>query len=190
MSQNTPYKVFKETALPGTLDANSIYLVAPSSAPDFVEMYVTGTTASNVKRIIDKSDVQSLIDDAVDGFNNIKIVDTIAERDALDITGVKQVLVLDATGDATVDSGAATYVFDPGTAEFRKISEAESLDLDITFDNISGGPSSSAAQIDNAVSLAHQHANKSELDKIGQDSEGNLTYDGDLPVTGWNSIGW
>lgn len=193
MATNTPYKVFKETSLPGTLQANSIYLIAPSDRPDFVEMYVTGTSASSVKRIIDQSDVNSLIDDKLDSFSRLEIVDTIAERDELSLSLPTQVLVLDATSDSTVESGAATYIFDPSEGEsggFKKISEAESLDLNITFENISGGPSSSSSQIDNAVSLAHQHANKSELDKIGQNSDGNLTYEGDLPVTGWNSTGW
>jgi len=190
MATNTAYKVFKETSLPSTLESNSIYLVAPAARPDFVEMYVTGTSPSNVKRVIDQSDVQSLIDETLDGFNRLKIVADIAERDSLNLSQIHQVLVLDATGDGSVDSGAATYVYDPDTSAFRKISEAESLDLNITFSNIEGGPSSSAGDIDNAVSIAHTHANKSELDKIGQDGSGRLLYDGSLPVTGWGSLGW
>lgn len=190
MPTNTPYKVFKETSLPASLESNSIYLIAPSSRPDFVEMYVTGTSASSVKRIIDRDDVQSLIDETIDSFNKIKIVDTIADRDALDFDGVKQVLVLDASDDATVESGAATYIYDPDEDKYRKISEAESLDLDITFENISGGPNSSAAEIDAAVDLSHTHANKTELDKIGEDGSGRLTYNGNLPKTGWESVEW
>ena len=46
------------------------------------------------------------------------------------------------------------------------------------------------AQIDAAVAATHTHANKSELDKIGQDANGNLTYDGALPATGYSTVNW
>jgi hypothetical protein len=36
------YSIYKETALPGTLQPHSIYLIAPAANPDYVEMYVTG----------------------------------------------------------------------------------------------------------------------------------------------------
>ena len=41
-------KIYRETALPGTLQANSVYLIAPAGSPNYVEMYVTGTSASTV----------------------------------------------------------------------------------------------------------------------------------------------
>lgn len=46
------------------------------------------------------------------------------------------VLVIDATGDATVSSGAAQYVWD-GTS-WLKIAEVESLDLVLDWANVSG----------------------------------------------------
>ena len=45
-------KVFKETALPGTLQANSVYLINPAGQSTYVEAYVTGTSASTVRRVI------------------------------------------------------------------------------------------------------------------------------------------
>jgi hypothetical protein len=34
-------KIHKTTALPGTLEGHAVYLVAPASKPNYVEMYVT-----------------------------------------------------------------------------------------------------------------------------------------------------
>ncbi len=184
------YKVFKETALPGTLEANSIYLIAPAAKPDYVEMYVTGSSASTVKRIITDDDVQDMITTAVSAANNLVVVADITARDALSPTANMMVLVLDATGDATVTSGAATYVYRLSTTSWIKISEAESLDLAITWASITGKPTSSPTDIDDAVAKRHTHANITQLNKIGEDVNGDLTYDGLLPNTRWHSTNW
>lgn len=184
------YKVWKETSLPGTLEANSIYLVAPSGKPDYVEVYVTGTSASTVKRVIDQDDVQTLIDNSISGLGSIEIVADIAARDALTPSTNIQVLVQDASADATVDSGAATYIYNSNTSAWIKISEHESLDLVIDWSDIQNGPSSSVSDIDDAVAKRHEHNNKTELDKIGENADGRLIYDGSLPVIAWNSVNW
>lgn len=184
------FRIAKVTALPGTLTAHTVYLVAPPARPDFVEMYVTGASPSTVKRMLREQDVADMIAAAVDGLSSIEVVANIAARDALVLTANTQVLVLDATGDPTVASGAATYVWRAATSTWTKISEAESLDVQIQWSSIIGRPSSSPALIDNAVALRHTHTNKTQLDKIGEDADGNLTYDGDLPVTGWTEVNW
>lgn len=183
------YSIYKETTLPGVLQANSIYLVAPAARPDYVEMYVTGTSASTIKRIIDAAQVQSLIDAAVSGINTLEVVANIAARNALTPTRNIQVLVLDATGDATVASGAATYVYRFSTTSWIKISEAESQDVVLQWSNIQNKPTSSVADIDDAVTKKHTHANKTELDKIGE-SGGQFTYNGSRPVIDWTSSAW
>jgi hypothetical protein len=183
------YQIFKETVLPGTLQAHSIYLIAPSARPDFVEMYVTGSSASTVKRVIDSAQVQSMIDTAVSGIGTISIVADIAARNALSPTSNVQVLVLDATGDVTVASGAATYVYRLSTTSWIKISEAESLDVSLQWANLQNKPTSSVADIDDAVAKKHSHTNKTELDKIGE-SGGLFTYNGSKPVIDWTSVGW
>ncbi|MGE4532092.1 hypothetical protein [Halomonas sp.] len=183
-------KLYRETALPGTLEANSMYFVAPAGSPDYVELYVTGNTAGAVRRIIKEDDVQALIDASLAGFGEIEVVADIAARDALTLTSNAQVLVLDASADTTVDSGAATYVYRSSDSSWTKISEAESLDLALTWAALDGKPSSAVADIDDAVTKRHTHANKTELDKIGEDGSGNLTYNGSLPATGWESANW
>ena len=115
------FRIAKVTALPGTLTAHTIYLVAPPARPDYVEMYVTGSSASVVKRMLREQDVQGLIDTSLSGLSAIQVVATIAERNALALTVNTQVLVLDATGDPTVASGAATYVWRAAASTWRGI---------------------------------------------------------------------
>ena len=184
------YQVFKETTLPGTLQANSIYLVAPAAKPDYVEMYVTGSSASTVKRIINDVDVQDMIDTSVASQTQLEVVTDITARNALTPTRNMTVLVLNATGDATVASGAATYVYRLSTTSWTKISEAESMDLSITWASITGKPTSAVGDIDDAVTKRHTHANLTQLNKIGEDVNGNLTYNGALPKTAWQSTNW
>lgn len=59
-------------------------------------------------------------------------------------------VVLDASGDTTVDTGAATYAWDPTNTEWVKLSEFESMDIDFsvffnktteTLDDITDGTS-------------------------------------------------
>jgi hypothetical protein len=186
------YKVFKETALPSTinLEPHSIYLVAPSARPEYVEIYVTGVSTSTVKRVIDQSDVQAMIDSEVAALSAIEVVADIAARDALTLAANTQVMVLDATADTTVDSGAATYIYRQSDTSFTKIAEYESLDVILNWNDIVGGPSSSPTDIDDAVAKRHVHANKTELDLITQDGNGKMLYNGALPVTAWDSVNW
>ena len=191
-------KIFRETALPGSLDAYSIYMIAPSAAgmEDYVEMYVTDSSG-NPRRIINRSDIDTMIGDAIGAANELSIVADIAARDVFIAPGTttgyaKYVYVVDATGDITVASGGATYLYNPavGVAAWIKISEAESLDLVIDWADIQNGPLSSTTDIDDAVDKRHSHTNKTQLDNIDEDANGLLTYNGVLPLTGWQSTSW
>lgn len=183
------YQVFKETALPGTLQPHSIYLVAPAGTPDYVEIYVTGALASTVKRVIKQSDIQSMIDTSIGAVNSTIFVNDIAARDALVLTKNAIVLVLDASADVTVGSGAATYAYRHSDTSWTKIAEAESMDLIIDWSNIQNKPASAVADIDDAVSKRHTHANMTSLNKIGE-SGGEMTYDGQPVATQWGSTEW
>lgn len=184
------YQIFKETALPGTLQPHSIYLIAPAGTPNYVEMYVTGVLGTTVKRIPTAADVQTMINANMSSLSTLKVVATIAARNALVLTANAQVLVVDATGDATVAAGAATYVYQHSNTSWTKISESESMDLALTWASITGKPASSVAAIDTAVANSHTHTNKTQLDKVGQDGNGDFTYNGALPKAAWNSTAW
>lgn len=70
----------------------------------------------------------------------MRVVDNIAARDAIDDKFSNlRVYVKDATADSTVKSGGADYLYD-GT-NWIKTGEVESLDLVLSWDNISGQPS-------------------------------------------------
>jgi hypothetical protein len=199
----TPFKIFKETSLPGSLVANATYFVAPATvlpgADPLVEIYVTDS-AGAARRVINKADITAMINAAValvpGGAPELTIVADIAARNALasGLTVNKYVFVTDATGDVTVGSGGATYLFDPtatGAAQWIKTSEAESMDVTaIAWSALTGGPTSAVADIDDAVTKRHTHANLTQLNKISESAGGDLLYNGALPATGWSSTGW
>lgn len=182
------YNISKETALPGTLQPNTIYYV--STGADKVEIYVTGTSASTVRRVLNETDIQALINASISGLSGLQIVPDIPARDALNPSTNVQVLVEDASSDATVTSGAATYVYDFSNTTWIKIAEHESQDLVLDWANIQNRPSSTASQIDAAVTNSHTHSNKTQLDQLGQDGDGELTYNGSKVATEWTNIGW
>ena len=184
------FKIFRETALPGALEPYALYVIAPTAKPNYIELYASDATGTSAKRIIQDTDVQALIDASISGLSGIEVVADITARDALTPTTNIQVLVLDASADPTVTSGAATYVYQLSNTTWYKISEAESLDVVLDWNNLTNGPTSTPAQIDTAVANSHTHANKTQLDKIGENGDGNLTYNSLLPVIAWTSVGW
>lgn len=184
------FKIFRETALPATMQPHSVYLVAPASSPNYVEMYVTDATGANARRIIKESDVTTMIANAMSGTSSITVLADIAARDALTPTGTQYVYVRDASADTTVNAGGATYLYDVANTAWVKISEAESLDITLDWASLTGKPASTAAQIDGAVAASHTHANKTELDAIGKDAQNNLTFNGTRPTIEWTSTGW
>ena len=180
------FQIFKETALPGVLVANAIYLITHATNANYLEIYVTDNAGTATRRIPTEADIQSLINASVSALSSIEVVADIASRDALAPTINTQVLVLDASADGTVTSGAATYIWDNANTSWEKISEAESLDVALNWASIIGGPASSPAAIDAAVAASHTHANITELNKVAEDGNGHMTYDGDNFVTTGN----
>lgn len=185
------FKIYRETALPGTLQPYSVYLIAPASDPTLVEVVVTNSDATANRHVINKADIQSMIDTsmAAAGANDLAIVADIPARDALAPTGNLYAYVTDATGDATVTSGGATYLYNHATTTWLKVSEAESMDVVLQWANIQGGPSSTPANIDDAVTKRHTHANATQLGKIDE-AGGEMTYGGVQVKTEWSSTGW
>lgn len=187
----TTFQVFKETALPATLQPHSVYFIAPASAPELVEIYVTNAAGSTPHRhVINKADIQAMIDASIGAANELKIVADIAARNALAPTRATYAYVTDATADASVASGGATYLYNPTVGTWLKTSEAESMDVSVTWASLTGKPTSTPAQIDAAVAATHTHANKTELDLIGQNAGGELTYNGVQVKTTWSTTGW
>lgn len=110
------------------------------------------------------------------------VVNDISARDSLEGVNVGDLcFVKDASGDPTVESGYALYIYQEDST-WSKISEQEGLDIVFSWEELEGKPSSSVGDIDDAVSKRHEHTNKEHLDKIS-DSEGKPTYNGNkLPT--------
>jgi hypothetical protein len=190
----TTFKPSKLTAVPSLpCDPNAVFFVAPTLKPNYIEIYVSNNAGTALKRLLTDADIQALIDASISGLaGEMPIVADIAARNALSPTKNTQVLVLDATGDSTVASGAATYLYRVSTTSWIKLSEAESLDLILQWANIQGKPTSSPSAIDTAVGNSHVHnSNLTQLNKIGENADGLFTYNNALPKIGWEgTIAW
>lgn len=190
----TIFKPIKLTAVPALpCEGSAVFFVAPQSKPNYIEIYVSNNAGNALKRLLTDTDIQALIDASISGLaGEMPIVADIAARNALSLTKNTQVLVLDATGDPTVTSGAATYLYRVSTTSWIKLSEAESLDLILQWANIQGKPTSSPTAIDTAVGNSHVHnGNLTQLNKIGENADGFFTYNNALPKTGWEgTIAW
>jgi hypothetical protein len=182
-------RIERVLTLPSTLTASTMYIVKSATAA-LAEMYFTDATGAEARHVINKSEIQGLINDSVAAYNAVTVLADIAARDALTPTVNTMVMVLDATGDTTVTAGAATYIFDVVGLTWHKISEFESLDVALNWASILDKPVSAVADIDDAVTKRHTHANAAQLDLIGQDVDGKLTYNGagvdaNLAVSAW-----
>jgi hypothetical protein len=184
-------RFYKETTVPASLQPNAVYLIAPPAHPNYLEIYVTNSAGTASRRVPRVEDIEVLISTALATLNTgALIVDTIALRDELAATNGQTVLVLDASADATVSSGAATYIWRASASAWVKISEAESLDLSLAWASITGRPTAAPEAIDSAVAAAHSHTNKPQLDKINETAEGLLTYNGALPRIAFDTVNW
>lgn len=187
------FTAHKLTALPTPVVPNSIYFIAPAGAPaGYMEIYVVHSDGSTVRSTLTRDQVQAMIDAAVasaSGGGTI-IVNDIAARNALTPDNAQRVFVVNATGDATVTAGGAEYMWRANPAGWIKISETESQDLVLSWATLTGKPSSTPANIDDAVSKRHAHANMTELNQIGQDAQGQFTYAGARPRTVWEETAW
>lgn len=176
-------KISKVNALPGVLTPSTLYLVSDAVRTNDVKIYVSDSTGTASKHVPTFAELESMVDAkvaagvtaGVNAATALRVVADITARDALAPTVTTLALVLDATDDTTVASGAATYVFD-GTV-WTKISEHESLDVVVTWASISGKPTSAVADIDDAVTKRHAHANSAVLALL-TDVSGALQYNG------------
>ena len=169
-------RIERVLALPGTLAASTMYIVKSAEAP-FAEIYFTNADGTEARHVINKSEINTMISTAIASFASIEVVANITARDAMTPAANALVLVLDASADATVTSGAALYVYQLSNTTWHKVSEFESLDVVLEWAAIQNKPTSSVVDIDSAVAQRHTHANMTTLNKIGENADG-ITFDG------------
>lgn len=182
----------KVVTLPAVLESDAFYFVEdiPNAR---AEAYLTDD-AGVARAIGNTAMIQSIINSSLASVNLVEIAADIAARDTLTgaATGNLLILVVDASADPTVTSGAAFYGWDDANSTVYKISEFESLDVVLDWNNIVNGPTSTAAAIDQAVTDSHTHANKAELDRLGINASNQLTIDSNVAtgVIDWNTLNW
>src|SRR5690606_6161716 len=98
-------KFYKVATLPGSLEPDSFYYVENGS---YAESYLTNS--AGVARAVGNSAmisalVSAAIAAALADHNSMEVVADIAARDALVLERNVPVLVIDASGDPTVDAG-------------------------------------------------------------------------------------
>lgn len=149
-------------------------------------------TVTEQVKLADGSNLQTELDKlwaALDENTSTYVAADIAARDALtDLKVGDKAWVVDATADSTVDAGAALYIVETmagTTPTWKKISEVESMDVVLQWANIQGRPTSAVADIDDAVTKKHEHANKAVIDELtegttaeGEELVGKLLYKG------------
>ncbi len=184
-------KFFKVATLPTPLEPNSFYYVENGT---YTESYLTNS-AGVAKSVGNSAMINALVSEALANWggsaSSLSIVPDIAARDALtkNATTNLMILVVDASGDITVDSGSALYAYAFTSKVTYKLSEYESMDVVLEWNSIEGRPTSTVAQIDNTVSLAHTHDNKTVLDKLTEVG-GVLRYDDKGINPEWTTNNW
>ena len=58
---NFEFKTHRVTELPASLEAYSVYYVAPASTANYVEIYVSNAEGTSARRVINESDIKVLI---------------------------------------------------------------------------------------------------------------------------------
>ncbi len=185
---------FQETAVPATWQAGGVYFIKPTTPPvgapaNYCEVYIVDHTGTVTAHTPTWGEINANIASQIAATGSLVVVDDIAARDAI-ASPSGEVYVKDATADNTVNTGGARYLWDTATSAWVKISETESMDLILNWADIIGKPTSTAAQIDNVVANAYTGANKTQLGKIGEDAQGNMTYGGEAVKTQWKTNGW
>jgi hypothetical protein len=180
----------KENTLPATFTPSTLYLIKSTNSSLF-DLYLSSADGTGIRHIVRQDEIQAMIDSSfteitnlISSIHDVKVVADITQRNALTPTRTTLAFVVDATGDSTVMSGSASYVYDTSGSQWHKMTEYESMDVVQQYANLVGKPTSSVAAIDSAVSASHTHANKNLLDSLGLDVNNRLTLNGSIiPVS-------
>lgn len=157
MSDMIAFKKVTEAPV-APFDPNTIYMVTTGVRPDDFEIYVSNAGGTAAKNTLSRTAVDNLIAAAFGNYDSGVIVADFAALNAMNPTKYTQALVIDATGDATVSSGAATYVYSVAQTKWIKISEAESMDVIPKWDLIQDRPEASVTAIDAAATYIGANA--------------------------------
>lgn len=155
---------------PHNVTAEQIGLGNCDNTSDANKPISTATQAALDKKADLDSNGLVLLSQLPSQVKEMRVVGTIAERDAItDKFENLRVYVKDASADSTVSSGGADYLYDGSS--WIKTSETESLDLVLSWDNVSGKPTK-------FTPLEHTHS-KDEVSLSNVDNTADL----DKPIS-------
>lgn len=112
--------------------------------------------------------------DRWDGMNKAYYVTNVSDLPGND-NQVGNIGYVQVSLPGTIPVVCDQYLWD-GTS--WKLIDGSKISLQFNWGNLQGKPASTPLSIDNTVTIAHSHTNKTVLDKIGQSAAGNFTYDG------------
>lgn len=165
---------YKVDSLPETLEPNALYFI-PGGNINLLEIYATDMMGEYVRGTIGIDAIREIASTSV-ASTLVRSVSTYDDLATLSTTMARVAFVIDASGDPTVESGAATYLYNSRSGVWVKVAEFESMDISSNWANIQGKPSATPQQLDNAVLNSHLHSNKAILDKFITDAAGKLQY--------------
>ena len=112
--------------------------------------------------------------DKWDGMNQAFFVNNVKDLPTAD-NKIGYIGYVKTSPDGVTPIACETYIWD-GTS-WQKLDQNQ-ISLDFKWGNIIDKPKSTVLSIDNSVKVAHNHNNKTVLDKIEQSTTGNFMYDG------------
>ena len=112
--------------------------------------------------------------DKWDGMNQAFFVNNVKDLPTAD-NKIGYIGYVKTSPDGITPIACETYIWD-GTS-WQKLDQNQ-ISLDFKWGNIIDKPKSTVLSIDNSVKVAHNHNNKTVLDKIEQSTTGNFMYDG------------
>lgn len=179
------FNIVRVTELPSTITPSTMYILKRPGS-EIAEVHFTNNNGTTLVPGISEQFVEQKVASLIgSGMGSIDIVDNIDERNRLNKPGNMLVMVLDASGDEFGSSGTALYLYRVNNNSYYRISvfneDGAAIGaggtVNVLWNSILGKPNSTPEQIDQAVNMAHEHVNKSVLDRIGISESGVLTVD-------------
>lgn len=174
-----------------------------------INTFLTGTTGNiqgQINTLVEELEV------VTKGLDYLGMFDTLSELQALtDKNNGNLAVVTNVDGDG----GSELYIYSETSTQWQKIGKFEFSETfiglkdtpsayqngkflkstaigiefaDITYAEIQGTPDVSVEDVEDAVAKAHEHTNKSVLDKFSENVDGELEYNGSALALKWESF--
>ena len=183
------FTIVRVTSLPSTITPSTMYILKQPTS-QVAEVYFSNNDGSQlVPGITEQFITDKFTSLLATGMGEIQIVDTINDRNRVTKNGNSLIMVIDATGDEFGSTGTVLYLYRAINASYFRVSvfdenrdgvSSGGTSGPVWWNTIQGKPASTPAQIDDAVSKAHDHSNQATLDRIVVTEDGVLTVDGNV----------